>query len=283
MVLSKEDIESFQKKILSFAQKNYRVFQWRNTVDPYRILVSEIMLQQTQTERVVSKYTEWLDRFPDISSLALASTAEVLEQWNGLGYNRRARFLQQTAKIIHDVYHDVFPKNAEELDALPGIGPYTARAVACFAFGSNEIFIETNIRTVFITEFFSNNNGGTEQKIPDEALLSLIAQTRYEKDIRLWYYALMDYGASLKRQMPNPNRKSASYTKQSSFTGSSRQARGAIIRALSKRNAKGTYKKLTSAQISRSEKIELHRIETAAQKLIQEKMIIMQNGRLSLA
>lgn len=289
-VLSNEEIKIFQKKILDFAKTNYRVFPWRNTVDPYEILVSEIMLQQTQTERVVPKYTEWLHSFPTMQSLAKASLPEVLTHWNGLGYNRRARFLQQAAKMILEKYNGIFPQKAELIDELPGVGEYTAKAVACFAFGAQEVFIETNIRTVYLSTFIlgheiENNKNEKSQKsdfqvesdstknpIDDTVLLSLIKQTLYKKDVRLWYYALMDYGAKIKKEIGNLNRVSANYVKQSKFKGSLRQARGAIVRQLTRQ------KRATLAEIAKKEDIEIERIQEAAEKLIAEEIIEQNDG-----
>lgn len=287
VILSAEEIKSFQKKILSFAKLNYREFPWRNTVDPYEIIVSEVMLQQTQTERVVPKYNEWLSAFPNVQSLAKATLAEVLTHWSGLGYNRRARFLQQTAQQIVEKYNGVFPKESSLIDELPGVGEYTAKAVACFAFGAKEVFIETNIRTVFINEFFFGNKqndtgkkdislDANKKTIDDKDLLPLIEQTLYKKDIRLWYYALMDYGAQLKKEIVNPNRASNNYAKQSKFEGSLRQARGAIIRQLTK------SKSATIEQIAKAENIEVERIAKAYEKLSSEGLIEKKGSKISI-
>ena len=277
--LSVNEIKEFQKKILRFAAANYREFPWRNTVDPYEILVSEVMLQQTQTERVVPKYAEWLAAFPTVQALAKASLTDVLTHWSGLGYNRRARFLQQAAQIVVQEYNGKFPTDATLIDELPGVGEYTAKAVACFAFGAKEVFIETNIRTVFINEFFQNTSAAVDSVdvtnkngIDDKTIIPLIEQTVYEKDVRLWYYSLMDYGAHLKKQLVNPNRISKSYTKQSKFSGSLRQARGAIIRQLTK------VKTATVEEIAAQEKIDVQKLQQAAELLVKEKMIVKKNG-----
>src|SRR5574344_2439814 len=285
--LSLNEIQKFQKKILQFATANYRDFPWRNTVDPYEILVSEVMLQQTQTERVVPKYVEWLAAFPTVQSLAKASLTEVLTHWSGLGYNRRARFLQQAAQIVVQKDAGKCPTDAILIDELPGVGEYKAKAVACFAFGAKEVFIETNIRTVFINEFFfGNKQNGTGKKdisldenkktIDDKDLLPLIEQTLYKKDVRLWYYALMDYGAQLKKEIVNPNRASNDYAKQSKFEGSLRQARGAIIRQLTK------SKSATIEQIANAENIEVERIAKAYEKLLYEGLIERNGSKISI-
>jgi A/G-specific adenine glycosylase len=121
---------------------NGRDLPWRRTRDPYAILVSEVMLQQTQVERVVPRYLAWLERWPDVDALAAASTADVIREWQGLGYNRRAVSLQQTARVVA---RDGWP---EDLTALPGVGPYTAAAVRCFAFGDDVLPVDVNVERV---------------------------------------------------------------------------------------------------------------------------------------
>lgn len=223
--------DEFQKVILAYYHERGRSFPWRETNDPYAILVSEIMLQQTQTERVVEKYKQWLQVFPSLSALAEASFTEVLEQWVGLGYNRRARFLHECAKTIMAEYDGSIPSDPAVLQTLPGIGPYTASAVSTFAYNKPNVFIETNIRSVFIFFFFKERTD-----ISDKEIFPFIEASLYTENPRLWYYALMDYGAELKKNIVNPNRKSKHYTKQSKFEGSVRQVRGAVIRSLMARS-----------------------------------------------
>jgi len=267
VTLDADKIAEFQRSILDFYERQGRDFPWRHTVNPYEILVSEIMLQQTQTERVLPKYLAWLKRFPDVQTLAAAPLADVLALWSGLGYNRRARFLQQACRLISEriAKGGTFPDTADELDALPGIGPYTARAVCTFAFNKPEVFIETNIRSVYIFFFFPDAAG---LEVKDSDLLYLIEQTLYRENPRLWYYALMDYGAALKKKVENPSRKSRHYTKQSRFEGSLRQARGAIIRQLVN-SASGC----ALYDIARKENIEPELLEKAASALAAEKII----------
>jgi A/G-specific adenine glycosylase len=271
-------IADFQRAILGNYQTQGRSFPWRETTDPYAILVSEIMLQQTQTDRTAPKYVQWLASFPDMQSLAKAPLALVLARWNGLGYNRRARFLQETCKIIVNHRGGVFPQTADELDALPGIGPYTARAVMTFAFGKPEVFIETNIRSVFLFFFFKSRLGEPDgagespKPVQDREILPLIEQTLDIANPRVWYYALMDYGAALKRAVQNPNRHSAQYAKQSKFDGSLRQARGAIIRYLAK-DAGAATPAASLDQIAQGEHIDLYRLEKAATALLAEGLI----------
>lgn len=225
--------------ILRWYRRNGRPdLPWRKTRDPYHILVSEIMLQQTQVDRVMEKYHRFIKRFPTVEKLARAKRSSVIKAWQGLGYNRRAIYLQQAAQEIINIGR--WPKTAEALQTLSGVGPYTAAAVVVFAFNSPVTMIETNIRRVFIHHFFPNRT-----RVTDRQLLPLITDTLYRKNPRLWYSALMDYGAIALQHVTNPNRRSRQYTRQSPFTGSDRQIRGAIIRLLT------VERRLTRAQILR--------------------------------
>ncbi len=188
------------------------------------------MLQQTQVDRVIGKYAEFISAFPTLRALARAPIQKLLRVWSGLGYNRRALYLQKTAQAILDFHEGVFPRNVDELERLPGIGPYTARAVAVFAFNSPEVVLETNIRRVFIHTFFQNARG----KIGDDRLVPFIKKAVYARDPHRWYSALMDYGAVALKDIPNPNRKSAVYARQTKFEGSTRYARAYIVRHLLK-------------------------------------------------
>lgn len=200
---------------------------WRKTTQPYRILVSEMMLQQTQVTRVVPKYQEFLMKFPSTRMLARSSLADVLIAWQGLGYNRRAKLLHQCAKYVIDELHGYYPKRYEDLLTLPGVGPYTAGAVMAFAYNKPVTMIETNLRTVYLHHFFN-----TKTSVADADLLEIIAATVDQREPRNWYWALMDYGSYLKRTHGNNTTQSRTYIKQSVFKGSDRQIRGAIIRAL---------------------------------------------------
>jgi len=220
--------KAFQKKIYQHYEREKRSLPWRKTVDPYKILVSEVMLQQTQASRVKEKYALFIKKFPSVGALARAHTHDILVAWQGLGYNRRALSLKKTAETIISQYKGIFPKTYEELVALPGIGPYTANAIMVFAYNKPAVMIETNIRTVFIHFFFPKVNNS--QKIPDRELMSLIEKYSDTSNPRQWYNALMDYGAYLKETTINPSRRSLHYTKQSTFKGSVRQIRGAIIK-----------------------------------------------------
>jgi A/G-specific adenine glycosylase len=221
-----QDAGSFKRKIRTFYRSQGRDLPWRRTRDPYRILVSEIMLQQTQVDRVKSFYENFIKRFPDFRSLAHAKKSDVLRAWQGLGYNRRALSLRETARIVAEEYGGALPRKRETLESLPGIGPYTAGAIRAFAFNEPEVFIETNIRRVFIHSFFP-----ARAKVSDRDILPLIERTLDPQDPRAWYFALMDYGAMLgTAERVNPNRRSAHYVRQSKFGGSDREIRGKILR-----------------------------------------------------
>jgi A/G-specific adenine glycosylase len=226
-VVTPKVINVFRQTMYDRYHANPRPMPWRETSDPYHILVSEIMLQQTQVERVKTKYAQFLAAFPTLADLATASLEEVLRVWQGLGYNRRAIALKRCAEEIVTRYSGIFPAPIAELESLPGIGPYTARAVAAFAFGVAEPFIETNIRTVFIHFFFHGR-----EKIADRLIMPLVAATLDHDNPREWYYALMDYGVMLKQLHPNPGRRSSHHVRQSPFKGSNRELRSRILRAI---------------------------------------------------
>ncbi|MEX0673012.1 MAG: A/G-specific adenine glycosylase [Candidatus Paceibacterota bacterium] len=228
---SKKFKKKFKKTVWDHYRKHGRDMPWRinkhrsaKTVTPYCILVSELMLQQTQVPRVIPKYKEFIARFPTFRALAQANTKDVLTYWNGLGYNRRAVNLKRTAEVVTANYAGKLPHEEKMLTALPGIGPYTARAVQAFAFNIPNVIIETNIRTVFFHHFFS-----TDETIHDNELYTLVEKTLDQTHPREWYYALMDYGAHLKQSGIQLNTKSTHYTKQSPFKGSNREARSKIL------------------------------------------------------
>jgi A/G-specific adenine glycosylase len=217
----------FRRAVYDHYHANPRPMPWRGTNDPYHILVSEVMLQQTQVERVRTKYARFLESFPTVTHLANAPLEELLRLWQGLGYNRRAIALKRCAEQIHTEHGGRFPATIPQLESLPGIGPYTARAVAAFAFGVPEPFIETNIRTVFLHFFFHGHDGVTDRR-----LMPLVTATLDRRNPRHWYYALMDYGSMLKRQHPNPGRRSSHHVRQSPFRGSNRELRSRMLRKI---------------------------------------------------
>ncbi len=243
-VLHQIIVKNFQREILSWYAKNKRDLPWRRDRDPYHIMVSEIMLQQTQVPRVIPKYEAWLKQFPTVKSLANAKTADILSLWSGLGYNRRALYLQKAASIIVACHSrpdrgtdlvqpqpkadsrlrgkdtTIFPKDEKELQKLPGIGEYTARAIACFAFDKQTALVDTNIRKVVTLRFFNGNP-------PDYKTLQHVANQLLPKGRAYeWNQALMDYSAAMltKDKIPIP--------KQSKFIGSNRYYRGQIIKLL---------------------------------------------------
>ena len=206
----------------------WRVPEADGSFDPYKILVSEIMLQQTQVTRVLPKYQDFLQYFPTIQSLAAAPLSEVLRAWSGLGYNRRAKFLHQAAQIVVQDADGKFPRTLSKLTKLPGVGKNTAGALLAYAFNQPVVFIETNIRTVYIYHLFAER-----QAIPDADILEAVAATLpVDADYRSWYWALMDYGSYLKQGNKKLNTLSKTYTKQAKFEGSKRQLRGQVIKQL---------------------------------------------------
>ncbi len=227
------DIIKFRKKVLGYWEKSGRHnLPWRKTKDPYKILVSEVMLQQTQVSRVVTKYREFLKKFSTVKKLADAPLIDVLRVWSGLGYNRRAKYLHDAAKQLVLSLDDrtiIVPSRYEELRALPGVGDYTAKAVRVFAFNEPEVLVETNIRTAFIHHF--SKIWTRRVHISDGEIFPLAQEAAKGQDPREWHWALMDYGAYLKKSGVKLNEKSAHYMKQSKFEGSLRQVRGAILRA----------------------------------------------------
>ena len=223
---SQERFAAFVAEVWEFHRGNRRDLPWRRTHDPYEILVSEFMLQQTQAARVLDKYPAFLAAFPTVQALALADTAAVLAAWQGLGYNRRALSLHRAAKGIVEEHRGTVPGSASELRRLPGIGAATAAAVSAFAFGRGEPFIETNIRSAFIHFFCQDQDG-----VSDADLLPLVEATMDRADPREWFYALMDYGVWVKKKFGNPSRRSKHHAAQSPFAGSRREARALILKA----------------------------------------------------
>lgn len=229
---SANNLSEFQRALQPYLHEERREMPWRlpkqdGTFDSYNILVSEIMLQQTQVNRVVPKFEQFLNKFPDIQSLAEAELISVLNVWSGLGYNRRAKYLHESAKEVVKNYHGNIPRTLNMLTKLPGIGHNTAAAILVYAFNEPEIFIETNIRTVFIHHFFKR-----ETMVDDKDITPFIVQALGAQSPREFYWALMDYGTYLKSVEGNISNKSRHYIKQSAFQGSGRQLRGKILKML---------------------------------------------------
>ena len=228
-----EGLSAFKALILTFYAQHGRPFIWRETCDPYAILVSEVMLQQTQTGRVVPKYEAFLSRWPDFSSLAEASTESLLSVWKDLGYNRRSLNLGKRAKMT-EAWDWTIPNDRVLIESLPGVGKATSAAIRSFCFGEKSVYLETNIRRVLLTAFYPEQD---EVKDKDLELL-LHDLSLINEDMKIWYYALMDYGVLLKALLPNANKRSAHYTKQKKFENSNRQIRGQLIHLLTDTGAK---------------------------------------------
>ena len=244
------DYDAFLRELAGFYQDHGRHdMRWRQpatdgSMDPYRILVSEVMLQQTQVLRVTPKYEQFMRRFPGVRELAEAPLGEVLRLWTGLGYNRRARYLWEAARAVQQLPGAAFPDDLAGLRALPGIGPSTAAALLAYAFDRPVVLIETNVRTVLIHHFGSVQSGasgadGDASSVSDrqlagllEALLPRLGPSGSGLTPRTFYWALMDYGTHLKKSVGNLNRRSRSYRRQSAFQGSQRQLRGQVIKLL---------------------------------------------------
>lgn len=222
-MLSKNKKQVLQNKILLWYAKNKRNLPWRKTTDPYKILVSEVMLQQTQVDRVIGYYTPFLKQFPTLQALAAAEKPQLLALWSGLGYNNRVLRLQQLAQTVMTQQQGIFPQTEEALQQLPGIGPYTARAVLAFAFNKPVPVIDTNIRRVLIHEL------KLQEKIDMNELEKIAQQCIPEQQSRLWHNALMDYGAL---EMTAKKTGIKPLSKQPTFEGSDRQVRGHIIKQL---------------------------------------------------
>lgn len=230
-LLSAEQIREFREEVYHYYRNHGRELPWRKTNDPYKILISEVMLQQTQVARVIEKYEQIIHTFPDIESLARARLREILFAWQGLGYNRRALYLKKLAEEVVAEFEGRIPSSVDSLMRLPGIGSATANAICAFAFDQPVVFIETNIRTVFIYHFFRDRGG-----VRDTEILPLVTQTLDSERPRKWYWALMDFGVAVKKKHANPSRVSVQYQKQAPFKGSNRQIRGMILQVLVRRH-----------------------------------------------
>lgn len=273
MRLTKSEIRSFQRIVYTFYRAHGRRLPWRGkNKTKYHVLVSEIMLQQTQVSRVVGRYPQFLIAFPNLRALAAAPVRDVLRVWHGMGYNRRALMLKRLAEIVARDYGGKIPSDAALLKKLPGIGEATAASIGAFAFNQPTVFIETNIRTVFIHHFFKNIQG-----VRDEKILPLVGATLDVKNSREWYAALMDYGTMLKKLYKNPSRKSAHYVRQPSFEGSLRQIRGKIVASLIARE------RVTPHALARITDSSQKRLREAIDSLKRDSLVVEANGLISLA
>ncbi len=259
--------KKFRATVYEYYNAHKRELAWRQTTDPYHIVVSEIMLQQTQVDRVKIKYAQWIERFPTIADLALAPVRDVLAAWQGLGYNRRALSLHQGAQRVMQEYGGNIPSDPEILETFKGIGPATAASIVAYAWNRPTIFIETNVRAVFIHHFFPKATA-----IHDRDIRPLVEQTLDREQPREWYYALMDYGTMLKKMHANPSRKSVHYATQSKFEGSDRQVRGMVLKMLTQMPR--MHEDELFATIPREQKL----IERILNELEQEGFIISRAG-----
>jgi len=270
--LGPDRVRKFRREIYSHYNSGKRCFPWRETRDPYRILVSEIMLQQTQAGRVEKKFGQFISAFPDIAALARAPLKAILTAWRGLGYNRRALCLKRLAEKVMTDYEGRIPETIEQLKLLPGLGPATSASIAAFAFNRPVVFLETNIRTVFIHHFFPQ-----KEKVRDDDILPLVELTLDRKNPRRWYNALMDYGSMLKNSRINPGRRSAHYARQSPFNGSDRQLRGQILSLLT------DHASLTRDEMLGKLDSEPHRVQYNLDRLIREGLLREAKERYRIA
>ena len=253
----------FRRIIRSFYREHGRAFPWRNIKNPYRILVSEVMLQQTQTSRVLERYPMFLRQFPTVKALARAPLQEVLSLWEGMGYYRRARNLHASAQAICADWNGRIPRTAEGLRTLPGIGEYTAAAVSAFAFNISVPMIETNIRSVYLHTFFQD-----KLDVQDSEIMNLIQETMDCANPRDWFYALMDVGVVIKRLYPSINKSSRHYSRQSPYVGSSRELAAKILRSVV-----GESSGTSIESLSRILQVESHRIQEQVARLVKDRLL----------
>lgn len=269
---SRATIRTFRSIIWKLYRASYRPMPWRETHDPYAILVSEFMLQQTQVDRVRPKYDTFLENFPTVGALARASLPEVLGCWQGLGYNRRAVNLKRTAEHIVQQYNAQVPARLDDLLTLPGVGRSTAAGVLNFAFNTPTPFLETNIRTVLIYFFYPD-----QHDVGDDALMRLAEITMDTSDTRQWFYAMMDAGVIIKKHAGNISRQGAAYRRQSRFEGSDRQLRAAVVRTLL------THTRATTARLADMLDADTHRLSKLLDDLAREGMICRRGRSWQLA
>ena len=266
---------AFREIVLAHYRRHGRDLPWRRTRAPYAIVVSEVMLQQTQVSRVLPKYEQFLATFPTVFSLAEATIADVLSIWQGLGYNRRALALHRTAGFVAG-HQGIFPRTPVNLARLPGIGPATAAAVCVFAYDMPLPFIETNIRSAMIHHFFLG-----QTSVSDSELLPLVEATLDRADPRRWYYALMDYGAWVKKTYGNPGRRSRHHAVQSRFAGSHRQLRAMVLRCLL--SAQPAALSLRELKALLPDEVEGAVIRSVAEELVAEGFLRREEDRYRIA
>lgn len=264
------DILQFKRLIADQGRQHFRDMPWRQDTQPYSILVSELMLQQTQVDRVRPKFERFMERFPDVTRLAKEPLSAVLQEWQGLGYNRRAKFLHQAAQQVVLNWSGHFPEQVADLMTLPGVGRNTAGAIAAYAFNQPAIFVETNVRTVYFHHFFD-----PLEVVDDAAIAALLAETLDRDNPRVFYWAVMDYGSWLKRQGVKNVGQSKHYVKQSKLEGSVRQVRGQIIKAL-------TDQALRPGELEGQVDLD-ERFDQALNGLMKDGLVVYDEGLIKLA
>jgi A/G-specific adenine glycosylase len=221
-------IAEFREAVWAHYAQHGRQMPWREDTSPYKVLVSELMLQQTQVARVIPKFDAFIYTCPSFASLAEQPLSVVLGLWSGLGYNRRAKYLHQTACTVARDFNGQLPSIRAELESLPGIGKNTAGAILAYAFNEPAIFVETNIRTVLFHHLYPD----AHDSVSDKELERLVELTLDAEDPRQWYWAMMDYGSYLKKSAGGRLRTSRHYVKQAPLKGSVREMRGRILKSL---------------------------------------------------
>ena len=265
-------LAAFRHDVWAHFHANRREMPWRDVDDPYAVLVSEVMLQQTQVARVLPAYERWMEAFPDVRTLAGAPLPAVLERWQGLGYNRRALRLKRTAQDLVTRWEGRVPKDVRILRALPGVGPVTAAAIVNYAFRTPTPFIETNVRAVYLDRFFPE-----AERVPDRALRPIVEATWDLEDPRGWGYALMDLGVHIKQRRANPSRRSSAHRRQSAFEGSRRQTRARLLRAVLGEPGLATEAYAEAAGVAPDRGLEL------LEELRSEGFLVRDPGRWSIA
>ncbi|OGG37614.1 hypothetical protein A2110_00510 [Candidatus Jorgensenbacteria bacterium GWA1_54_12] len=261
--MTPRETSAFRKLVYAHYEKHGRHFlPWRKTHDPYKVLVSEIMLQQTQVRRVAEKYEEFIRVFPNVQSLAKASLKKILRTWQGMGYNRRTRYLKEASVAIVKRHSGHVPRDENALKKLPGVGPATAAGVIVFAYNKPALYLETNVRSAVIHDFFPR-----KKEVHDRDVMRIVEKVMDRRHPRRWYEAFLDYGAALKEKS-NPSRRSAHYAKQPPFKGSERELRGKILRLLAeKQKTKTELKRIVGDE----------RLESVLERLEKENMIEHKN------
>lgn len=266
--MTDEQTHQFRETVWSYFRMHQRRMPWREDPQPYKVMVSELMLQQTQVSRVLPKFQQFMERFPNVQALAQTSLDNVLQAWSGLGYNRRAKFLHTAAQQVVSEFGGQIPAQLETLVRLPGIGTNTAGAILAYAYNRPVVFIETNIRSVYFHHFFADAD-----YINDKELLPLLKQTLDREHPRQWYWALMDYGSYLKQTVGNNIARSKHYARQSKFEGSRRQLRGNIVRRLL--SGPTNYEHLSAA-------VQDERLKQVIADLMREGFVLKQGSELRL-